>query len=135
MSELLIYGVLIFLGLLGTSMIFFWIRDYFISKSRSKDKKEDFINHFSKIGISTSLALSVYQYLQDWKYIDKFPVRPTDDIANIYGIADEDLDDLIIEIAQSNHLEIPQNTNYWKTPINTVEDVIKFVSSFSQKND
>jgi hypothetical protein len=128
-----IYLALFFIGLFSLLMIFQWIRDYINLRNRRGDKKEDFIDYFVSQGISESLALSVYHYLQNWVNFKDFPVRPQDNIDDIYGIAEESLDDLIIEIAESNNLEIPSNTDYWGKPVVTVEDLIRFIASFPIK--
>lgn len=128
------YLILTFVGLFGLLMIFQRIKDYVIYKTRDGERKEDFINHFVREGISENLAHFVYQYLQDWMNIKDFPVRPQDDLAIIYGIADEELDDLIIESAKTNNLEIPANSDYWGSPVVTVADSIRFVASFKQKS-
>jgi hypothetical protein len=62
-----------------------------------------------------------------------FSVKPTDNIAGVYGIVDEDLDDFVVQIAEVNHLELPENADYWHTPVATVEDLVRFVSTFSLK--
>ncbi|MCW5958619.1 MAG: hypothetical protein KIS76_00545 [Pyrinomonadaceae bacterium] len=128
-----IYLVLIFLGVFVLGTILLWIKDYIIRRNRKEDKKEDFIKHFVKQGISELLALDVYQYLQNWMSFNDFPVRPLDNLVVIYGIADEDLDDSIIEIAEANSYEIPKNTDYWEKQIVTVEDLIRFIDSFPRK--
>jgi hypothetical protein len=129
----LIYLTLILIGGFGIIMIFIWLRDYTIIQIRAEDKKEDFINYFIKKGISEALVHSVYKYLQNWMSFYEFPVRPQDKIAVIYGICEEDLDDLIIEIAKINNYDVPKDTNYWGRPIITVEDLIRFIDSFPKK--
>lgn len=121
------------LGLLVFGMIFFRLKDYMIRRKRKEDKKENFLIYFVDKGISEPLVLSVYQYLQNWMSLSDFPVRPKDNIADVYGIVDEDLDDLIIEVAEINNFEIPANTNYWQEPVITVEDLILFIVSFPKK--
>jgi hypothetical protein len=64
---------------------------------------------------------------------DDFPVRPQDDIAKIYGIVDEDLDDLVLEVAEANNLVVPTEPDEEQEPIATVEDLIRVIASFPGK--
>jgi hypothetical protein len=59
-----------------------------------------------------------------------FPVRPQDNIVKIYGIVDEDMDEMIMEIAEANNLVFPDEPGYWPKPIDTVEDLIRIIASF-----
>ena len=102
--------------------------------SKNEDNKESFLEYFSKQGISLSLALSVYDDIYNG-HLFKRPVNPGDDLYKMHGIVDEDLDDLIIEIAEANNLKVPLNTDYWQNPVTTIEDMIFFIASFSPKDN
>lgn len=104
----LIYLGLSLIGIFAFGMVFIWLKEYILRNNRKEDGKEKFLECFVNEGVSESLALSVYRHLQDWTNFSDFPVRPQDNIADIYGIVEEDLDDLIIEIAEANNLEILQ---------------------------
>ena len=129
-----LYLILVLIVIIILVTVFDWAKDYLISRIRIGDKREDFIDYFVEKNISGSLAINVYESFQDLMNVKDFPVRRQDNIGDIYGIYDEDLDDLIVEIAEANDFEIPSNTDYWQEPIATVEDLIKFVASFPRKS-
>lgn len=101
--------------------------------NKIEDSREKFLSYFSEQGISELLALSVYKNIYQ-KHFFKRPVRSDDDLYKIHGIVDEDLDDLVLEIAEINNLKIPLNTHYWIKPVITVEDLIQFIASFLPKD-
>lgn len=51
----------------------------------------------------------------------------------IHRIDEEEANDLIIDVAATSDLEVPENTDYWHMPILTVEDLLRFVATFPQK--
>lgn len=128
-----IYLVVGIVGLFALGTIVLSIREHLIRRKRKDDKPEDFINHFVNKGFSESLALSVYDHLQNWMGSNGFPVRPQDNLANIYGI-DDNLEDLIIEIAEANNLVVPPEPDPWPEPIATVEDLVRLIASFPGKD-
>ncbi len=127
---MIFYAILGAVGIFATGTLCIRIKNYFVERSRQADKKEDYLQHFVSQGLSKKIALDVYKYLGDWMNRSDFPVRPNDNLSKIYGIVDEDLDDLVIFAAESNNLALPNDTSYWKTPVETVDDVIRFVSTF-----
>jgi hypothetical protein len=129
-----IYVIAAVVGFIAVGTIVIYIRAYIIRKSRKNDKAEDFMNYFVSEGMSGSLVRSVYSYLQDWMGSNGFAVRPQDDIGRIYGIVDEDLDEMVVEIAEANNLVIPLETDYRQKPVETVEDLIRFIASFPEKD-
>lgn len=133
-SMVFIYVIAAFIGLVVLGKIVGYIRDYLIRKSRKDDKPEDFTDYFVGEGFSESLVLSVYHHLQDCIGPKDFPVRPRDNVAKIYGIVDDDLDDLVVEIAEANQLVLPLVTGYWQKPVVTVEDLVRFIASFPVKD-
>lgn len=102
--------------------------------NKSEDSKESFLNYFSEQGILISLALSVYKDIYQ-RHLFKRPVKPNDDLYKMHGIVDEDLDDLVVEVAEANNFEIPPNTDYWQEPVITVENLIRFIASFPRKEN
>lgn len=128
-----IYVIAAFVGLFILVLIVSFLRDYLVPRNRKEDKTEDFMNYFVSEGMSEALVRSVYNYVQKWMGSNGFPVRPRDDIAKIYGIVDEDLDEMVVEIAEANNLVLPLETDYWQKPVETVEDLIRFIASFREK--
>ena len=132
--QLIIYTVLGFVGLFAVATIYRRTKEHFIRRSRLEETKEEFLQYFEDNGLSTVLASSVHEYLIDWMNRIDFPVRPNDKFADIYGIVDEDLDDLVIGIAHVNNLVVPSDTSYWQSPVVTIEDLVRFISSFTRES-
>ena len=128
--RILTYAGVVLIGLLGLGVMLIWLKDYFIQRHRKEDRAEKFTEHFARLGVSVSLAAAVRGYLRSWMSDDGFPVRPEDDLHLIYGMVDEDLDEMIIKLSMENDLEIPEDTTYFPKPIATVDDVIRFIDSF-----
>lgn len=128
-----IYAAAAFVVIYTVVTIVGHIKDHRIYRSRKDDKIEDFVNHFVGQGVSGSLALSVYNHLQNWMSLKDFPVRPQDDLAKIYGI-DDDLEDLIVEVAEANDRVVPPEPDPWPEPIGTVEDLILLIASFPRRD-
>jgi hypothetical protein len=124
------YAVLGAIGIFLLVGIFRRTKDHLLQGDRLYDKKEDFLQYFEERDLSADLALSVYVYVSDWMGRE-FPVRPSDNIAEIYGIVDEDLDDFVLAIAKTGNLVVPTDTSYWQNPVVTIEDLVRFVSSFA----
>lgn len=83
--------------------------------------------------VPDALVESVERYLREWMKRENFPVHPDDDIYEVYGIVDEDLDDLVLAIADANGRTPPGSTAYWQTPVATVLDILKLVMTFPPK--
>lgn len=132
--QIIIYTILGVIGIFVLGTLYLRIRNHFLKRSRREDKKEDYIQYFEGKNLSKKLALDVHEYLSDWMSQPDFPVRPSDNLSNVYGIVDEDLEDFIQAITETNGLKLPENSDYWLTPVVTVEDLVSFVMTFSQKN-
>ena len=130
--QIFIYLASFLLGLFIFAVMLIWLKEFIIRRSRDGDNRGDFVEGFVKEGISETLVIDVYQYLQNWMSFKDFPVRAQDNLGVIYGIVDEDLDDLIKEIAEANNLKVPVSVDYWQ-PVITVKDLIRFTASFPGK--
>ena len=92
------------------------------------------VEQFILAGTPKELAESVVQYLRDWKNRPDLSVSPTDNIYRKYGIVDEDLDDFVLEVADSNGRRPPESTAYWQTPVETLQDLADFVMTFPKRS-
>ncbi len=61
--------------------------------------------------------------------VKEFPVRPADTIDGIYGIVDEDVEDMVKDVLKEANRRMP-NEGEIKFPVSleTVEDVVNFVA-------
>lgn len=95
--------------------------------TRLKYDLETFINHFSEQGISENLSNNVYHYLQKIMNRSDFRPMPTDDLHRIYGLAEEDLEETVVELAQECGCSLPTSENVSGMPIDTVEHLVQLL--------
>lgn len=109
-------------------------RDAKTAASRSGDSLEDFIDHFSKEEVPKQIVVEAYQSLQAWQGVKDFPARHDDDLYQVYGIWNEDLDDLIIELAQRCGCETPTTDAVAElAPVRSVEDLVRLLEHFYKR--
>ena len=71
----------------------------------------------------------VYDYFQSWQSVKNFPVDPNDDLYEVYGICDEDLDDAVFELAARWRKKSPADFDLeGHPPIRTVADLVRLLS-------
>jgi len=108
------------------------IKEFILRRKRGAERKEDFVKYFVRENIPESLALMVYHKIQSGCFFKDFPVKPDDNLYKIYGIVNEDVDDIVIETAEANNRIVPNVLENQKT-VTTVEDVVRLVASFPMK--
>ena len=86
-----------------------------------------FARSFNYRRIDTKIIRAVYEGFQDWvgSGIKNFPVVASDDIAKVYRMGDEDLDEFAEELASKTHRrwgEFEINPLYGR--VKTVEDLV-----------
>ena len=97
-------------GILGTVLAGNWIlrrREQQMAKARRGYGFEEFVAYFSGGNIPEENLRHVYSYFQTCQSAKNFPVRPNDDLYQVYGIVDDDLDDAVMEIAERWRAELP----------------------------
>ncbi|MEA3188675.1 MAG: hypothetical protein QOD99_2505 [Chthoniobacter sp.] len=96
-----------------------------IAAARCGESYQDFALHFSRAAVPTEVVEATFAYFRESMAdaVSDFPVRPGDDIARIYGIVDEDLDDAAQEILSRCHRKPPETFQ----PAKTVEDLVYYV--------
>ena len=93
----------------------------------------DSIRRLGRAGIPEELAILIIQYLRGWENKHDLQINPSDDISDVYGIVEEDLDDFVLSVADEFGRLPPKSTANWPNPIVTVRDLAEFVSSFPLK--
>lgn len=69
-----------------------------LMKSRSPLSEGDFVDQVIAEGGDREAAIIVYRKLREWTYAEDFTPYPEDSLGQIYGIAEEELDeDLILD--------------------------------------
>jgi len=59
----------------------------------------------------------------------RLPLRPTDDLSDVFGIVNEDVDDVVEEVAKRSGRSLDDiRGNPYKGRVRTVGDVVQFVS-------
>src|SRR5204863_4255363 len=72
-----------------------------LMKQRHGETICQFVRSFDYRRVDTKIIRATYEYLSHWNKVkaQPFPVRASDTIDKIYGIAEEDLDDFAKEVA------------------------------------
>ena len=122
-------AVLVFLVTTATGL--FRLRARRMARERAGETFRDFAAHFSAEGIEREVLLAVYRYFQHSvrRDVARFPVRPGDNIAGVYGIVEDDLNEAIEELLTGRALPPPPDRRFSRT-VGTVGDVVRLVASF-----
>jgi len=113
-------------GIAGTFAAGNWLvrrREQQMAKARGGYGFEDFVAHFSRERIPADNLRHVYDYFRNWQSAKNFPVHPNDDLYQVYGIVDDDLDDAMIEMAERWRAKLPAEFDGLR-PVRTVADVV-----------
>ena len=131
MSSSLIIGLVI-AALFGSVVIGMHISQSRMARRRAGEGFSDFAAYFVDKAIPHKILVDTYEYFGDWNSLDgeRFPVRPSDNISDVYGCVDEDLEDAIAEILRKSGrrwftaAELPQPPR-----VETVADVVLYVAA------
>jgi hypothetical protein len=103
-----------------------------MARRRENSGFGDFAAHFVNRRVPLEVLVNTYDYFGELnKTADElFPVRPADNISDVYGCADKDLEEAIDEILRKSgrrsfkQAEMPQPPR-----VETVEDVVRYVAA------
>jgi hypothetical protein len=103
-----------------------------IARRREGEGFSDFAAHFVNGRVPHEVLVNTYGYFGEWNTVagELFPVRPADNISDVYGCAEEDLDDAVEEILRKSgrrpftQVEMPQPPR-----VETVDDVVLYVAA------
>lgn len=125
-------AVLAFLVTTATGL--FRIRARRMARERAGESFRDFAAQFSGQGIENEVLLAVYRHFQTVmrRDVEHFPVRPGDEIARVYGVVDDDLDDAIKELLTGRELPTPTTL---LPRVKTVGDLVRLVASRPRLDD
>jgi hypothetical protein len=95
-----------------------------IARERRDQDIQDFLVYFAEHRIPQSLLERVYRYLQSFAGMETFSVHPNDDLSRVYGIVNEDLDDMILKLAWSALRFIAHLRADFQTALRAIKPVI-----------
>ena len=103
-----------------------------IANSRRGKGFDDFATYFSALGIPRVKLFQVYLYFQDIQPVKNFPVFPTDDLYKVYGLADDDLDETVVDLAEQWGAVLPARLD-GLGPVCSVEDLVLLLNRLPRK--
>ena len=93
---------------------------------RAEYNKESFVNHFN---LPKEISGAVWDILCSDESVEGFKPHPTDDLAFMFGLADDDLDEIILNILSSSGRKFPTQEAANKiAPLINIEDLVVFLS-------
>jgi hypothetical protein len=102
-----------------------------IAASRSGESFHTFRVSFDQDDAPPEVLRAVYAKLQEWclDAVAAFPVGPDDDVGRVYGMVDEDLDDVVLEVLATCGRRLPAEERVRRMqPVVTVRDFVRFVA-------
>lgn len=98
-----------------------------LRQTRSANGPVDFAEVFPN---ATAIAAEVWARLRSVAVVDEFPVHPDDDLTFVYGLADDDLDSLCLDLLRRCGCRIPDPKETAKlSPVRTAADLVKFLAA------
>jgi hypothetical protein len=68
--------------------------------------------------------------------VEGFKPHPDDDLLQVFGLADEDLDDLVLELLERCHCRVPHPSETAEMPaVLTVADLFAFVEMMRRPDE
>lgn len=105
-----------------------------VMKCRKQKDKQYFLSLYEAKNITPIITSVVWDELVINNAIKGFCLSPTDDIVYMFGIADDDLEDLVIDLIDRCDKNIPSEKDLANMPaIETVNDLIVFISQCDDK--
>jgi len=108
----------------------FSLRQRRLSSIRSAITKDEFISMLTSTPSASTIAGMLWDKLNDVKVHDDFTPYPDDDLSQVYGLSDEDLDeDVILFILHSVKREVPSKEAIARFgPVRTPRDIVRFIA-------
>lgn len=111
------------------------IRQAGLKRFRAGESFETFFRYFSNERVSKELCFVIYKYLQGWAIRD-FPVRPTDNLTEVYGITmdePEGFEEVVEDLFEKLKIKSPPDKELALAveeigPIYKVEDLVRMFS-------
>jgi hypothetical protein len=108
----------------------FYSRQKGMAEGRDAWTEQDFLDHFAESGVVDEIARAVWGALEQQADPAGFAPRPTDDLLQVYGLAEEDLDDLVLAVLERSGCRVPAPSETEKMdPVLTVAELVYFVAA------
>jgi hypothetical protein len=118
----------------GTELI--RARDRKVGQQRKAEgsDRNAFIAHFAASEVDPRIPAAVYDWFQHWQAVD-FPARPEDNIADVYGIVGDDVDDMILDLAGICGCGAPSMRQVADLglPVSTTEDLVNLLQALQKQ--
>ncbi len=99
---------------------------------RETYSKSDFVRHF---GVEADIAEEVWNTLSREAVVEGFKPMPQDHLIEVFGLADEDLDDLVLGLLQRFGCRIPTPPETAEMPpVRNVGDVVAFIGGMRRSD-
>lgn len=96
-------------------------------RERAGYTKADFVRHFGRDG---RVAGVVWDCLAGEAVVEDFKPHPEDDLSTVFGLADEDLDEVVLRALRQAGCRVPSpGETGTMPPVRTVADVVRFLAS------
>lgn len=128
-----VYFVLGFVALFAVGTLWVRLHTRRIAASRAAEDFGTFCSSFEAEGAPRDVLQAVHAKFQEWcsDAVTEFPVRAADNIVNIYGMVNEDLEDAIVEVVAWCGRQLPPACELrLMRPVVTVRDFVLLVSAF-----
>jgi len=102
---------------------------------RRANSLDDYVGYFQRLGISSAISMAVHRYLEEFTRVPKFPVQPTDDLYDVYGLCDDDLEAAVRDLVLQFRREPPVQAEILASkPVRNVEDLVVLVAALLRTN-
>jgi hypothetical protein len=99
-------------------------------RERTNYGLNEFVQHF---GRNYEIAKEIWKSLAEEAVVEGFAPKPEDDLLEVFGLADEDLDDLVLGILTRCGCRIPPPSETADMPpVRTVTDLFEFVEQMQK---
>jgi hypothetical protein len=124
-----VYLVFGFVAWIAVGAILFKRRFSRLADSRPGESFESFCASFAADDVPPEVLKVVYTKFQEWTSIADFPVRATDATDQVFWIADEDFEELVLEAVTAAGRKLPPDELFSEPLLlPTVRDVVLFVA-------
>src|ERR1700682_3076965 len=106
-----------------------WARHLQRLKRHHGLSRAEFLVHFQSMAVPPEMAGGIYDHFQKLGVWKDFMPSPSDTLQSTYKTVDEDVEDNLTEVVQQLGYQMPHSgiLAEWAPPIQTVEDVVRFV--------
>lgn len=101
---------------------------------RSAYLRSSFVDEFGASPVSRKVAARTWDMLAAEAVVPDFRPMPDDDLLHVFGLADDDLDELVENLLTELEVRIPQPAEVEAmAPVRTVRDLIGFVVAIGER--